>query len=167
MTQTQTQTQPQTRTKIYLSLAGLVTCMIGASLMLDPVGFEASLGVAMSRDVNVLNEVRSSGGALLAAGAVITIGAVRSDLTTVSLWTSILLFFSYGLSRFAGFTLDGMEGSVMLPTALLELGLGLASASILWARQRPSKRRQAQPLEPASSPPLPRRAELARASTSG
>ena len=127
--------------RILLVIAGLVGVYIGGSLLLDPVGFEASAGVDLPRDASLLSEIRAPGGALLIHGVLILLGAFVAELTFTSTLVATLFLLSYGLSRALGIVLDGMPSDPIFLAMLLELALGGAClVALVSARPRRAQR---------------------------
>lgn len=60
--------------KILLFISGIVALAIGVSLLFATVAFEASAGIELGQDINLLSELRAPGGALLVAGIIILLG---------------------------------------------------------------------------------------------
>jgi len=111
--------------KVILFISGLIAIGVGATILLMPVGFYAVSGINLNGDVNLLNEVRASGGALLACGILITSGAFVVKLTFTATVISTLLYLSYGLSRLLSMVVDGMPADSLIQAVILELVLGL------------------------------------------
>ena len=72
-----------------------------------------------------MNEIRASGGALLATGILILSGAFVASLTFTSVVLACLLYLSYGLSRMLSFTIDGMPSESLVQAAALEIVIGV------------------------------------------
>jgi hypothetical protein len=45
-------------------IAGMIGVTIGGALLFNPVAFEASAGISLEENINMLSEVRAPGGAL-------------------------------------------------------------------------------------------------------
>jgi len=110
--------------KVILFISGLIAVGVGATILIMPVTFYASSGINLNGDVSLLNEVRASGGALLACGLVITLGAFIAKLTFTSIVLSTLLYLSYGLSRMMSMIIDGMPVDALIQAVILELVIG-------------------------------------------
>lgn len=119
-----------------LLVSGLIGIGIGGALLFVPVAFEASAGIALTEDVNLLSEIRAPGGALFIGGIFIFSGAFYTRLTFTSLVLSSLFFLAYGLSRIFGILVDGVPGDALLFATLLEIGFGLANLFALIAYTR-------------------------------
>ena len=90
------------------------------------MAFHATTGIELGIDVSLLNEIRASGGALLASGILIMLGAFVAKLTFTSTVVSTLVYFSYGLSRILSMVIDGMPAEELVLAAVLEIAIGLA-----------------------------------------
>ena len=111
--------------KIVLCVSGLIAITVGGMIQLSPVDFYAANNIDIGGNVNLLNEIRASSGALLAYGALIFTGAFVSQLTFVSMVLSTLLFLSYGLSRFTSMVVDGMPVNSLVGAGIVEVLVGL------------------------------------------
>lgn len=111
--------------KVILFISGLIAIGFGATILTMPVAFYAASGINLNGDVSLLNEVRASGGALLACGLLITLGAFIVKLTFTSAVISSLLYLSYGLSRMMSMIIDGMPVDALIQAVILELVIGL------------------------------------------
>ena len=111
--------------KVILFISGHIAIGIGATILTMPVAFYAASGINLNGDVSLLNEVRASGGALLACGLLITLGAFVVKLTFTSVVISALLYLSYGLSRMMSMIIDGMPADALIQAVILELVIGL------------------------------------------
>lgn len=118
--------------RITLFVAGLVALYVGAGLLFVPVAFEASAGIVLGSDPDLLSEVRAPGGVVLLAGAFMWLGAFRVRYTSLAITSASALYLAFGLSRFVGFALDGAPGSALVAITSLELILGLALLALAW-----------------------------------
>ncbi|NRB18172.1 MAG: DUF4345 domain-containing protein [Rhodobacteraceae bacterium] len=127
----ETKMKNPTFTKMTLTLSGLIATGVGAGVLFMPHAFHASTGIVLGDDVNLLNEMRSSGGMVLVSGLFILLGAIRAKMTFFALIVSTTLYLSYGLSRVVSLVSDGMPGSSMLQILALELFIGTLCAVML------------------------------------
>ncbi len=79
----------------------------------------------------MLNEVRAPGGALLACGLVVMVGAFLRQLTFTSTVLATLVYLSYGLSRVLSIVADGMPADLLIQVTVLEVVIGLICAFAL------------------------------------
>jgi hypothetical protein len=112
--------------KSILLISGLIGSGIGASILFTPVAFYATYGIAMGDNFGLLNEIRASGGALLASGLLIMSGAFVDKLAFTAIVVSTLLYLSYGLSRVMSIAIDGVPAEGFVESAALEIVIGLA-----------------------------------------
>ncbi len=119
-------------TKILLFLSGLIGISIGGALLFAPVAFEASAGIDLGDDINLLSEIRAPGGTLLIAGVIIMLGSFLDKITYFSLAISSLFYLSYGLSRIISIFLDGMPNESLVIATLVEIVIGLISVICLY-----------------------------------
>ncbi|NNG03838.1 MAG: DUF4345 domain-containing protein [Inquilinus sp.] len=118
--------------KTILFLSGLVASGIGAAILLLPVEFYAANGMELGGSVSALNEARASGGALMASGALIMIGAFVARLFFTSAVLATLLYLAYGLSRVLSMAVDGMPTDGLLQATVFEIAVGLVCAVVLF-----------------------------------
>lgn len=117
--------------KVLLVVAGITGIAIGGALLFDPIGFEASAGISLEGDINMLSEVRAPGGALLAGGILILSGAFISNFTHTSVLLASLFYLSYGFSRILGMIIDGIPATSLVTATVIEMIIGILSISIL------------------------------------
>ena len=113
--------------KTILISSGLVAAGIGASILFSPAAFYATYDIVLGNDVNLLNEIRAPGAALLAIGILIMSGAFVEKLTFTSIVVSTLVYLSYGLSRVMSIAIDGMPVEGLVQAAALEIIIGVVS----------------------------------------
>lgn len=118
--------------KALLLIAGLIAIIIGGGLLFIPVSFEASAGIILDGDINLLSEIRAPGGALLVAGILIIAGALISSITFIALVLSTMFYLSYGFSRILGMMIDGVPGESIVVATVVEIFIGLLSLYALF-----------------------------------
>ncbi len=118
--------------KSILIISGLIGVFVGVEILFMPVDFYASSGIDLGNNISLLNEIRASGGAILASGVLIILGALLVKLTFTSIVLSTLLYLSYGLSRILSITVDGAPADILVYVAVLEIVIGLISAFALF-----------------------------------
>ena len=111
--------------KCILFFSGLVASAIGAAILFAPLDFYASYGTALEDDFSLLNELRATGGALMASGLLIMSGAFVGRLAFTATLVSVLLYLPYGLSRIMSMMVDGMPAEGFIQATILELATGL------------------------------------------
>ena len=110
--------------KSVLFLSGLIATGIGASILLDPVTFHGASGIKLADDINLLNEMRAAGGALMAIGVLIILGCFIARLTYTATLVASLMYLAYGFSRVLSFGFDGLPNAALIQVAVLELVIG-------------------------------------------
>lgn len=118
--------------KVLLVIAGMIGIAIGGALLFDPVAFEASAGISLGENINLLSEVRAPGGALLAGGILILLGAFISKLTHTSVVLASLFYLSYGFSRILSMIIDGVPNTSLVMATVIEIIIGILSISVLF-----------------------------------
>ncbi|WP_282047879.1 DUF4345 domain-containing protein [Sulfitobacter mediterraneus] len=139
--QTQSEKQKmktQTLTKIALAVSGVIATGVGVGVLFAPHAFHATAGIMLGEDINLLNEMRSSGGMVLVSGLFILLGAIRAKVAFLALVVSSVLYLSYGLSRLVSLAADGIPSGSMLQILVLELVIG-GICAILLQRERASR----------------------------
>lgn len=126
--------------KVILIISGLVATGIGGAILFLPTAFYATNGIELGGNISLLNEVRAPGGALLASGILIVLGAFVTNLTFISLVVSTLLYLSYGLSRTVSIAIDGIPSEGLVQAAALEMVIGLVCIFAL-SRYRQGQKR--------------------------
>ncbi|APZ47383.1 hypothetical protein BW723_14305 [Polaribacter reichenbachii] len=117
--------------KVLLIISGSIGIWIGYSLLFSPVTFEASAGINLGKDINLLSEIRAPNGLLLVSGIIIILGAFFSKLTIYSIQLSCLIYLSYGLSRIISIIFDGFPSKPLQIALFVELLVGLVSLFVL------------------------------------
>ncbi len=113
--------------KVLLVVSGITGIGIGGALLFTPVAFEASAGINIGNDINLLSEVRAPGGTLLVAGVLIIIGAFISRMAYTSSLLSSLFYLSYGFSRIFSMVMDGVPSESLVIATIAEIVIGLLS----------------------------------------
>ncbi len=117
--------------KIFLVVSGLIGIVIGGALLFFPVAFHASSGISLGDNVNLLSETRAPGGTLVAAGALIALGAFNPRTAPTSFLISSLFYLSYGVSRLYSLFVDGIPHSSLVVAMGCEIAIGLLSLFVL------------------------------------
>ena len=123
--------KPSRWSKIVLFIAGLIAAGVGASILLAPVAFNAASGITLGDNINLLNETRASGGALLASSILILCGVFIARLAYTAALISTVLYGGYGLSRLLSMALDGLPDAGLIQVTILELAIGFACLFVL------------------------------------
>lgn len=118
-------------TKAFLVLSGVIIIGIGGALLLVPAAFQATAGITLGDDVNLLNETRAPGGLLFAAGILIVLGAFIKTMMQTALVLSILVYMSYGVSRVLSMIIDGVPHDSLVAATGAEIIIGLLSLFLL------------------------------------
>ncbi|GAB1263038.1 DUF4345 domain-containing protein [Aurantivibrio plasticivorans] len=119
-----------------LVVAGVLAIAIGASILLNPIGFHASSGIQLPGDSSLLSEVRAPGGTLMVAGVLMTVGAFVASLQTMATVIGALVYLSYGVSRVLSMFLDGLPSDSLVAATAIELVIGLACVGYLALTRR-------------------------------
>lgn len=111
--------------KTILFISGLIMTGIGGTILFMPVAFYAGNGIELGGNISLLSEIRAPGGALLASGILIILGAFVAKLTFTSVVISSLIYFSYGISRILSIAIDGMPAEGLVIATAVEIIIGL------------------------------------------
>ncbi|GGL39495.1 DUF4345 domain-containing protein [Planomonospora parontospora] len=136
-----------------LFASGLVVFLIGAATLLAPAALHGLNGIELGVEPGLLSEVRAAGGALLASGVLIGLGAFVPRLAFTAALLGTVTYLAYGLSRVLSIAVDGMPGSGLVLAAAVETALGLACALVLARRRRGGS--DPRPAPDAAAPPTP------------
>lgn len=117
--------------KVVLFLSGAIASTIGGLILTAPEIFYATYGISVGSDPSILNETRASGGLLFAMGVLVIAGAFVPALTLTSGLVAVLVYLSYGLSRFLGFALDGWSNAGLVDAAIVEIAIGLVVCAVI------------------------------------
>lgn len=110
-----------------LFVSGVIAVLIGAGIVLNPVGFHATAGIHIGAgDSALLNEMRAAGGPILAIGLLALAALFARRLRTLALTASAFFYTGYGVARFASLMVDGVPDQMMVWITLLELVVGAA-----------------------------------------
>ena len=119
-------------TQIVLFISGVIAIAVAGMIQISPVDFYATNNIDIAENVNLLNEIRASSGALLAYGIFILTGVFIDQLRFTAIVLSTLLFLSYGLSRFVSVFIDGMPVNSLIGAGVIEILVGLFCLFCLW-----------------------------------
>ena len=89
-----------------------------------PIAFSARNGIELGSNISLLNDVRASGGLMLAGGLLILSGAFISRLRFTSTVVSILMFLSLGIGRIVSIAMDGMPAEGLVKATVVEMVIG-------------------------------------------
>lgn len=155
--------QPTKPHRILLIVSGLVAITIGAMLVLDPAGFHATNAIDLGGNVNLLSEVRAPGGALVASGILMLVGAFATHLTLAATTLGATVYLGYGLARVVSLAIDGAPSTNLVTAMAIELLLGaLLVATIARAEGASHDTRTPEP-NVEDTPPRPKRWRCGRA----
>lgn len=113
--------------RVFLVVAGLIGFSVGVGQLFFPIAFEASSGVRLDADINLLSEFRSAGGSLFLLGILIMSGAFKQSLLKHTLFLTSVLYMGYGLARVYAFVVDGITNELFIVVTTAEVGIGLAA----------------------------------------
>ncbi len=111
--------------KIVLIISGLIGAIVGLASLIIPVQFYALNQINLGGQINLLNEIRASGGSLFIIGILIISGAFVKRLTYTSIVLSTVMYLSYGISRILSMILDGMPVNDLIYVCIIEIVIGL------------------------------------------
>lgn len=113
--------------KAMLIISGVLLIFIGGAYLFTPIEFYSSANQTdISGQVNLLSEIRASGGGLLFGGLLVLLGAFKPQLTYTSTVISIMIWMGYGLARVIAITADGMPNEGLFTVMFIEIIIGVA-----------------------------------------
>ena len=110
--------------KVSLGVAGITAVGVGASILVVPVPFYESYGIALPGDPSLLSELRAPGASLAALGLLITLGIFRAALRAVAVAAALTIYIAFPMGRIVGLLLDGMPSGGILGALLIEAAIG-------------------------------------------
>lgn len=119
----------------FLFVAGGLGIAVGLALVFVPVAFQASNGIDLGGDVNLINETRAPGSALLVVASLVFAGAFVPRLRFTATLLAGTVYLAYGAGRLLSIALDGMPSAVLIQVMVLEVALG-AVGMLALARYR-------------------------------
>jgi len=135
--------------KSILFVAGSIGIGIGTALLLVPVSLHSTSGIDLGGNISLLSETRAPGGALLAIGTLILLGAFVPRLTFTSAVVATVTYLAYGLSRVLSMAVDGRPADVLVQAAVAEIAIGLVCLAALIKFREPNS------VANESAPPAP------------
>ncbi|MDG4767938.1 DUF4345 family protein [Solwaraspora sp. WMMD406] len=112
--------------KVILVAAGLVVVGVGGAILTVPDAFHAGNGIVYAGNSSLLSETRAAGGALLAIGLLIALGAFVRRLAFTATVVGTVLYLAYGFARLVSLAVDGPPASALVAATAVELVLGVA-----------------------------------------
>ncbi|MFF5228112.1 DUF4345 family protein [Dactylosporangium sp. NPDC000521] len=112
--------------RILLLVSGAVAVAVGGAGLFAPVAFRRQYGISIGADANLLSETRSAGGAVLAVGVLLLVGAFVARLAFTAAVAGAVFYLAYAVSRGVSAALDGVPASGLVVGGIVELALGLA-----------------------------------------
>lgn len=120
-------------TTVFLFISGLLLLVIGGSILLIPQAFHlVGNGIVLGDDPNLLSEIRAPGGLLAGSAVLILIGAFRSNLRSLAVVLTVLVYGSFGLARLLSLTFDGMPSAGLVVATVIELVVAAIGLMIFW-----------------------------------
>lgn len=144
-----------------LALSGGLLLLIGATILADPIAYQAGLGVDLPRHATLLSDLRAMGGGLLGFGLLLCLGAWQPTLRATAAIAGATLYLGYGLARLLSLAVDGRPAEALIVSAAIELSVGAALAGV--GAGRVGSRRAPQ----APSAPRMARASVSTLSSNG
>ncbi len=124
------------KTKIILIVAGIIGMAVGLGLLFFPVSFEASAGIILNKDVNLLSDIRAMGGNVLISGILIFSGVLKKSLEAYSLFLAVVIYLSYGFSRVYAICVDGLPNQSFMVVTIAEIIIGSLAAIAFYQFRR-------------------------------
>ncbi len=110
--------------KLLLLTAGTIAILVGLADVLVPILNEAGVGVLIGNDPSLINELRASGGGLLAVGLFIFAGAVIAHLTSAATLLASMVYLGFGGARLFSMVVDGLPNVQLLAINAVEIAIG-------------------------------------------
>ena len=110
--------------KLVLGAAGLTALGIGLFILVAPRVFYATYGVELGDDASLMSELRAPAANLVALGAFVFAGAVRSQLARLSASLGSTIFLAYAFGRVVSLVLDGAPHEGLIEALIIEAAIG-------------------------------------------
>lgn len=110
--------------RVILLLAGTVASLVGLADLLVPVQIEAGVGVVVGTAPALLNELRASGGGLLAVGCFILAGAFIAELTSAATLLAAIVYLGFASGRLLSLAVDGLATPPLFFVNAIEIAIG-------------------------------------------
>ncbi|HEY9081077.1 DUF4345 domain-containing protein [Magnetovibrio sp.] len=130
-------------TKTFLAISGIILIGIGGALLFAPEAFQASSGIDLGGNINLLSETRATGGLLFSAGFVVVLGAFKTAMAQASVVLSSLIYLSYGASRILSMVMDGVPDHSLVAATGAEIILGTLGLLVFLISKETKSFRQA------------------------
>jgi hypothetical protein len=124
--------------KAVLLVAGVSATFIGGSILVSPGAFYLGHGIVLSGNVNLLNELRATGGSVLMLGVLTLAGLVFARFALASTLLAAAMFLAFGATRLLSLGLDGQPDAGLVTAMIAELIIGAAGLAALIAARKPS-----------------------------
>lgn len=123
--------------RLALGAAGAIAFGVGSAILADPAAFYAGYGIRIDPAPDLRNELRAPGANLAALGALIFVGAVRSNWTRASALLGTTVFLAFAFGRAVSMALDGPPSDGLIHAFAIEVLVGaLCVAAFLRSRER-------------------------------
>jgi len=122
--------------KSTLVISALVALGVGGAILAVPDAFFGSNGITLGPNVNLRNEIRAPGGALVGTGLMMLIGALFARMANTGLLIAATIFLGYGTARLLSMVVDGLPESGLVAATGLELAIGLLNLAVYMRAHR-------------------------------
>lgn len=122
--------------KPVLILSGATALVISLFILIAPVAFYQSYGIALGDGPDLVNELSAPAGMLLLAAVGMLSGVVWRSLTRAGLLLAVVIYCGYALSRGVMMGLYGLPESGLIMAAMIEAVIGGLAGIALWRSLR-------------------------------
>ncbi len=113
---------------VILVLSGLLLTFVGVMRLSNPIQtYLKNSGITLSKDTDLLNEMRGVSAVMLCGGILILLGTFIDQLTYTSFLIATLLFLGFALGRVISLSADGKPNKQIMQGLGFELVLGVAN----------------------------------------
>ena len=110
---------------VILSLSGLMLLFVGTMRLSNPIKtYLKNSGIELSKDVDLLNEMRGVSAVMLCSGILILLGTFLTQFTFTSFVVAILIFVGFAIGRMTSMGVDGKPNKQLIQGLVFELVLG-------------------------------------------
>ncbi len=117
---------------IILLSSGLLLIVVGISRLINPVSaYSKNSGIKLTKDVDLLNEMRGVSALMLLGGILIALGTIIPVFTFTSFIVASLIFLGFAIGRFFSIAKDGRPNKQLIQGISFELVLGAGNVFAL------------------------------------
>ncbi len=123
-----------TKNRLYLFMAGLILILVGSFIGFLPTEYLTQFFDRGQFNIDVLSEMRGMGGSLFVMGLFVFSATFIKRIENSALIISALIYCSFSIFRFLGFTLEGVPSTGILIAFSIEILLAALATVLIFSR---------------------------------